>query len=519
MAAPGEVCGLSTTRLRNPPSRDGRFSSELRFMLLSGGPLWRAPRFQIHKVPTPFEVLSNPRPIQGPRFGNEMRFQNALSYTSYHGRPAEGRRGSDMGAPASPATVVESIDDEESDRWKAMADAFDFGGLSDDDDDDDGTSGDDRGGTRNDYTRRGDDDAEAPSTSQRRGRTAGASRLLPVRWLESRCVGSVDAADRGSFPGVEADPSTPAEGAAADKIDAGAEANEELAARFAGEYRSTEPFLTRRVAETWMTRSALGRRGARGALEAGQAGDAGASEVKTSLLFSRDNSNFLGRGGMCDRTDDVPFREAWSHVAAHAAGRTGRRCYFRAPLAVELRRGIDFTAASAVFGAVAEAKTKANAKAVKTDQSSAPPPPFSERTSSVWVSSPGCVTPLHFDLCHGLLTQLSGTKRVLLVAPEHSRSLHRNPPSHANPNSSPVDLPLWLGDASRDEDVVEERRRHPRVANIVGEVYECVLTPGDTLYIPPFWWHHVATLGEASTSLLLAFDPTAEESVHPCVED
>ena len=108
---------------------------------------------------------------------------------------------------------------------------------------------------------------------------------------------------------------------------------------------------------------------------------------------------------------------------------------------------------------------------------------------------------------------------MLLVAPEHSRSLHRNPPSHVNPNSSPVDLPLWLGDASRDEDVVEERRRYPRVANVVGEVYECVLTPGDTLYVPPFWWHHVTTLGEASTSLLLAFDPTAEEGVHPCVED
>lgn len=440
-----------------------------------------------------------------------MRFQNALSRP-----PAEGRRGSDMGAPASPATVVESIDDDENDRWKAMADAFDFGGLSDDDDD--------RGETRdarNDSTRRGDDDAEAPSTPQRRGRTAGASRLLPVRWLESRGVGSVDGADRGFFPGVDADRSTPTEGAA-DKIDAGAEANEELAARFAREYRSTQPFLTRRVAETWMTRSALGRRGARGALEAGQAGDAGASEVKTTLLFSRDNSNFLGRGGMCDRRDDVPFREAWSHVAAHAAGRTDRRCYFRAPLAVELRRGIDFTSASVVFGGEAEAnaKAKAKAKAADTDQSNAPPPPFSERTSSVWVSSPGCVTPLHFDLCHGLLTQLVGTKRVLLVAPEHSRSLHRNPPSHANPNSSPVDLPLWLGDASnRDEDVVEERRRHPRVANVLGEVYECVLTPGDTLYIPPFWWHHVATLGEASTSLLLAFDPTAEESVHPCVED
>ena len=111
-----------------------------------------------------------------------------------------------------------------------------------------------------------------------------------------------------------------------------------------------------------------------------------------------------------------------------------------------------------------------------------------------------------------------GDQRVLLVAPEHSRSLHRNPPSHANPNSSPVDLPLWLGDASRDEDVVEERRRHPRVANVVGEVYECVLTPGDTLYIPRFGAPR-RHAGEASTSLLLAFDPTAEESVHPCVED
>ena len=85
MAAPGEVCGLSTTRLRNPPSRDGRFSSELRFMLLSGGPLWRAPRFQIHRVPTPFEVLSNPRPIFGFEVSALMRFQNALP------RPPRGR--------------------------------------------------------------------------------------------------------------------------------------------------------------------------------------------------------------------------------------------------------------------------------------------------------------------------------------------------------------------------------------------------------------------------------------------
>ena len=46
-------------------------------------------------------------------------------------------------AATSSAAVVEVADDAEGDRWKAMADAFDFGGLSDDDDDD-GSSGDDR---------------------------------------------------------------------------------------------------------------------------------------------------------------------------------------------------------------------------------------------------------------------------------------------------------------------------------------------------------------------------------------
>ena len=68
------------------------------------------------------------------------------------------------------------------------------------------------------------------------------------------------------------------------------------------------------------------------------------------------------------------------------------------------------------------------------------------------------------------------------------------------------------------------------MVNAIGEIFEAIISPGETLYIPPFWWHHVTTLdgeggegdegeGGASVSALLAFDPEPDESVHPCVED
>jgi hypothetical protein len=78
----------------------------------------------------------------------------------------------------------------------------------------------------------------------------------------------------------------------------------------------------------------------------------------------------------------------------------------------------------------------------------------------------------------------------------------------------------------------DEREKHPKTRNAFGEIREVVLDPGDTLYIPPFWWHHVVTLEadddeaslsekqkEIAVSILLASDPAADESVHPCVDD
>ena len=40
---------------------------------------------------------------------------------------------------------------------------------------------------------------------------------------------------------------------------------------------------------------------------------------------------------------------------------------------------------------------------------------------------------------------------------------------------------------------------------------EQVLCPGDAVYIPPGWWHHVETLDEGSVSVLLPFDQSLAE--------
>ena len=43
------------------------------------------------------------------------------------------------------------------------------------------------------------------------------------------------------------------------------------------------------------------------------------------------------------------------------------------------------------------------------------------------------------------------------------------------------------------------------------------LGPGDVLYTPPFWWHHVRTHDDGpALSVLVPFDPEADEAPHPC---
>lgn len=115
--------------------------------------------------------------------------------------------------------------------------------------------------------------------------------------------------------------------------------------------------------------------------------------------------------------------------------------------------------------------------------------PAAEPTDNLWIGSAGTKTSLHFDYQHGILAQVFGTKRLLLIAPEHSRYLHVLPGiiQKSQVDAEAPDLKLYQKYAK-------------------AKVFEGVIEPGDAIFIPRGWWHMVRALS-ASISVNHFFGP------------
>lgn len=114
----------------------------------------------------------------------------------------------------------------------------------------------------------------------------------------------------------------------------------------------------------------------------------------------------------------------------------------------------------------------------------APPPAYLSGTTlqnaKLWIGPPGVISSMHRDLADNLHAQVSGRKRFTLVAPQQSACVYPNSLFDAVPNGCGVDIEH------------PDYARFPRLREaemLVGE-----LGPGDVIYIPRGWWHHVRTL-------------------------
>lgn len=102
------------------------------------------------------------------------------------------------------------------------------------------------------------------------------------------------------------------------------------------------------------------------------------------------------------------------------------------------------------------------------------------QSAKLWIGSAGTVSGLHFDLADNLHAQVSGRKRFTLVAPAQSACVYPNSFFDGVPNGCRVDVER------------PDYARYPRLREV--ETFVAELGPGDVIYLPRGWWHHVRTL-------------------------
>ena len=107
-----------------------------------------------------------------------------------------------------------------------------------------------------------------------------------------------------------------------------------------------------------------------------------------------------------------------------------------------------------------------------------------------WVSSEGCLTPLHYDLDEGLLAQVMGEKRVWLYDYKDRGALYmRGDEGRERVDARPpIGLNNWERQSFAD---FHGGRRLSFPKALAAQRWRADLAPGDLLYIPAGWFHEV----------------------------
>ncbi len=101
----------------------------------------------------------------------------------------------------------------------------------------------------------------------------------------------------------------------------------------------------------------------------------------------------------------------------------------------------------------------------------------------LWIGNQ-VTTPTHFDTSHNLAVVVCGRRRFTLFAPEQVGNLYIGPLDFA-PTGAAISMARL--DQAHDP-------RFPRLGEALSQSLVSELQPGDAIYMPPLWWHHVASL-------------------------
>jgi Cupin-like domain len=101
----------------------------------------------------------------------------------------------------------------------------------------------------------------------------------------------------------------------------------------------------------------------------------------------------------------------------------------------------------------------------------------------IWLGN-AVVTPAHFDESSNIACVVAGTRRFTLFPPEQVRNLYIGPIGNA-PTGTPISLVEFAN---------PDFARFPKFRDALAAAHVAELAPGDAIYIPPLWWHHVESI-------------------------
>ena len=108
--------------------------------------------------------------------------------------------------------------------------------------------------------------------------------------------------------------------------------------------------------------------------------------------------------------------------------------------------------------------------------------PARDRLTSLWLGTPSR-TAAHWDLAENLSCVVRGQRRYLLFPPQQIGNLYLGP----------IDRTLAGQSISLVDCEAPDFARFPKFAEAMAHAEQAILEPGDVLFIPSMWFHHVAS--------------------------
>jgi Cupin-like domain len=115
-----------------------------------------------------------------------------------------------------------------------------------------------------------------------------------------------------------------------------------------------------------------------------------------------------------------------------------------------------------------------------------------KHSASGWIGPAGTVTGYHIDWGDNILAQISGRKCVHLASPHESSYMYPGQKFDQGTTISEVDMDTY----DRNRFPLFEKVQHSQV----------ILHPGQMIFIPRGWWHHVRSLDRSISVSNLTFD-------------